>query len=197
MGRSRAWLAVLLMAAACGAEPPEEGPASGDTAGGGSGDCLILAWQDQAAPDREFDRANDLVNGGAISCATGTTASRFEAALAAIREAAAGRDRARLLEQLDIPLLYIDGEGRRRQLTRAEAVDEVFDELFTPATLARLERVALDDLTVVTGEGAFLELGAIWLVVDRRGGDPRIVTVNVQALSEAAEAARRAGAPQD
>lgn len=157
-----------------------------------SADCLVLAWEGQDAPDRDFDRANDRAEGGAISCATGTTASQFEAALAAIREAATSGDKARLLEQLGIPLLYIDAKGRRRQLTDPTAIDAVFDELFPPQTVALLQRVDLADLTVVAGEGAFLELGAIWLVVDKAGGRPRIATVNAQALGEAAEAAKRA-----
>jgi len=45
---------------------------------------------------------------------------------------------------------------------------------------------------VVAGRGAPVELGAVWLVVDRKGGRPRIATVNRQALDEAAAAARRA-----
>jgi hypothetical protein len=188
---------LALATAACGAaDAPPADPATADIVAQpdalGSADCLVLAWQEQEAPDRDFDRAHDRADGGAISCATGTTASRFEAALAAIREAAASGDKGRLLDQLGIPLLYIDARGQRRELTRAEAVDEVFDELFSPETIALLERVKLEDLTVVSNQGAFVELGAIWLVVDKRGGEPRIATVNAQALGEAAEAARRA-----
>ena len=157
-----------------------------------SADCLVVAWQNQESPNRDFDRANDRADGGAISCATGTTASQFDAALEAIRNAASSGDKARLLEHLGIPLLYIDREGRRRQLTDEHAIDAVVDELFPPETVALLQRVDLADVTVVAGEGAFVELGAIWLVVDKAGGRPRIVTVNAQALGEAAEAARRA-----
>ena len=43
--------------------------------------CLLLVWSEQEDPDVEFDRANDAVNGGAISCATGTSPSQFEAAI--------------------------------------------------------------------------------------------------------------------
>ena len=55
---------------------------------------------------------------------------------------------------------------------------------------ALLREVDLDALTVVPDQGAFVELGSVWLVVDRNGGRPRIVTVNRQALDEAARAMR-------
>ena len=56
--------------------------------------------------------------------------------------------------------------------------------------LALLRDVDLDALTVVPDQGAFVRLGSVWLVVDRSGGRPRIVTVNKQALGEAADAVR-------
>ncbi|MBT8427909.1 MAG: hypothetical protein KJO02_07755, partial [Erythrobacter sp.] len=69
-------------------------------------DCLLYVWSGEEDPDIEFDRAHDVVQGGAISCATGTSPSHFEAAIGALREAAQSGDKARLLEQLGIPLLY-------------------------------------------------------------------------------------------
>lgn len=190
-------IAAALLLAACGAQDaPKEEP-SDTPVPSVSSDCLVLAWQEQPAPDRTFDEAHDLAEGGAISCATGTTASQFEAALAAIRAAAQSGDKARLLQELGIPLLYIDAQGNRRELERPEMIDAVFDEVFTPEAVAVLGRVKLEDLTVVAGQGAFVELGGIWLVVDRAGGRPRIATVNQQALGEAAEAARRAAAEGD
>lgn len=189
-GRWAALLAVLLFAAGCTSESSaDQQPA---VATPDDSECLVLVWQQQATPDRDFDRAHDLAEGGAISCATGSSASRFEGALTAIREAAGRSDKAVLLDHLSIPLLYIDGAGNRRELTQPEAVEELFDEVFSPATLALLEQVRLEDLTVVAGQGAFLELGALWLVVDEPGGRPKIATVNRQALDEAAAAARRA-----
>lgn len=191
-------LAAALLLAACGArDAPSQEPGPETPAVSATSDCLVLAWQEQRAPDRAFDEAHDLVEGGAISCATGTTASQFEAALAAIRAAARSGDKSRLLLELGIPLLYIDGQGNRRQLHRPEMVEAVFDEVFTPDAIAVLGEVKLEDLTVVAGQGAFVELGGIWLVVDRAGGRPRIATVNQQALGEAAEAARRAAAEGD
>ena len=193
-------LGVALLLAACGQQgaskdespSPRPGPAAA-----ASGDCLVLLWQKQDAPDEAFDRANDLTEGGAISCATGTTASQFEAGLEAIREAARSGDKAALLGNLGIPLLYIDRAGNRRELQEPAKVEALFDEVFSPETMKLLERVRLEDLTVVAGQGAFVELGSVWLVVDEPGGRPRIATVNQQALGEAAEAARRAATEGD
>lgn len=189
-------LAALLTAGCAAEEAPEKDQALVAVAptAQASSDCLLLVWQQQASPDQEFDSAHDLTQGGAISCATGTSASQFESALAAIREAARRGDKSALLAQLGIPLLYIDETGNRRELEQPERVQEVFDEVFTPATMALLERVRLEDLTVVAGQGAFVELGSVWLVVDEPGGRPRIATVNQQALGEAAAAAREAAA---
>ena len=186
--------ALVLSVAACDGSPPPPAPpeegllATADPVE----DCLVLVWQQQAQRDEPFDRENDLADGGAISCATGTSASQFEAALAAIRTAAASGDRAGLLAELGIPLLYIDGDGNRRELQQDDLADTLFDEVFSPEVLALLRRVRLEDLTVVPDQGAFVELGSVWLVVDSLGGRPRIVTVNRQALGEAAAAAQRA-----
>lgn len=152
----------------------------------------MLVWQQQDQPNEQFDRDHDRADGGAISCATGTSASQFEAALAAIRKAAATGDKASLLAELGIPLLYIDAAGNRHELRQDELADDLFDEVFSPEVLALLRQVRLEDLTVIPDEGAFVKLGAIWLVVDSLGGRPRIITVNRQALGEAAAAAQRA-----
>ncbi|MBD58930.1 MAG: hypothetical protein CL808_02245 [Citromicrobium sp.] len=152
--------------------------------------CLLLVWQDQPARDEQFDLANDHADGGAISCATGTSASQFDSALAAIRAAARSEDKAAILDEVGLPLLYIDREGTRRELTDPDSVDTAFSEVFDEDVLALLREVDLDALTVVPDQGAFVELGSVWLVVDRKGGRPRIVTVNKQALGEAASAVR-------
>ena len=152
-------------------------------------DCLLMVWGSQDTRDEAFDRANDVADGGAISCATGTSPSQFEAALKAIREAAKARDKPRMLAEIGIPMLYIDAKGERREMA-PEAIDALFDEVFSEDMLARLENADLKDLTVIPSEGAYLELGSVWLVAEP-GQRPRIVTVNAQALGEAAEAARR------
>ena len=153
-------------------------------------DCLLMVWSNQEERDLDFDRANDLVDGGAISCATGTSPSQFEAALAALREAAKSGDRARLLEQVGIPLLYIDKDGERVELDQ-DQIEALFDEVFDDELMGLLGRLDLKDMTVAE-QGGFFELGSVWLVVDKEGSKPRLVTVNRQALEEAAEAARRA-----
>ncbi len=152
--------------------------------------CLLVVWQDQDTRDESFDLAHDSADGGAISCATGTSASQFASALSAIRKAARANDKAAILREVGLPLLYIDAEGDRRELTRPDDIDGTFAEVFDEDVLALLREVDLDALTVVPDQGAFVELGSVWLVVDRNGGRPRIVTVNRQALDEAARAMR-------
>lgn len=153
-------------------------------------DCLLYVWSGEEDPDIEFDRAHDVVKGGAISCATGTSASQFDAAIAALREAAKSGNKARMLEEVGIPLLYIDAAGNRREIEQREEVEAVFDEIFDPPMLDRLQQLDLSHMTVAKDQGAFFDLGAIWLVVDEDGGRPRLMTVNRQALDEALEAAR-------
>lgn len=153
-------------------------------------DCLLMVWSEQAERAVAFDRAHDRVKGGAISCATGTTASQFEVAILAIREAAKSGNQARMLEQIGLPLLYIDSEGKRRPIESREMVEQIFDEVFDARMLETLGRLDLADMTVVPEQGAFFELGSLWLVVDEKGGRPSIVTVNRQALDDAARAAR-------
>lgn len=150
--------------------------------------CLLMVWSEQDDPDIEFDRAHDAVKGGAISCATGTSPSQFEAAITALREAARSGDRARILEQIGMPLLYIDEDGDRRELSE-DQLDSLFDEVFDEAMLEMLRELDLSKMTVEKDQGAFFELGSLWLVVDDRG-QPRVMTVNRQALDEAAETAR-------
>lgn len=153
-------------------------------------DCLLLVWSNQDERRVDFDRKHDFVEGGAISCATGTSASQFDAAIAALREAAKSGNKARMLEEVGIPLLYIDATGNRREIEEREEVEAVFDEIFDPPMLDRLQQLDLSNMTVAKDQGAFFDLGAIWLVVDEDGGRPRLMTVNRQALGEALEAAR-------
>lgn len=150
--------------------------------------CLLLVWSEEEEPDIEFDRAHDVVKGGAISCAMGVSPSRFAAAIGALREAAQQGDKARILEQLGVPLLYIDENGERQDLGE-EQIEALFDDIFDPRMLDMLRRLDLSQMTVQKEQGAFFELGTLWLVVDE-SGRPQVVTVNRQALVEAAEAAR-------
>ena len=160
-------------------------------------DCLLVLWDRQPNPNREFDRAHDEVEGGAISCATGTTPSEFAATLAEIRAAAASNDRAALVRKLNIPLLYIDSDGERHEVPHAALIEEGFDDVFSPKMLRLMQELELEDMTVVPDQGAFFELGSIWLVASEEGGRPRLVTVNRQALDESIAAAREAASAQD
>ncbi len=154
-------------------------------------DCLLMVWSNQKQRDITFDRAHDLVDGGAISCATGTSPSQFQAALDALGEAARSGDSRRVLAEVGIPLLYIDRAGNRVELDEARA-EALAEEVFDAELMRTLERLDLKDMTVVPERGGFFELGSLWLVVDQQGGRPRLVTVNRQALAESADAARSA-----
>lgn len=154
-------------------------------------DCLLLVWDKQQVRDEEYDRANDKVEGGAISCVTGSTPTQFRAAIADLQAAARSGDRKRMLRELGLPLLYIDANGKSRELKSPEMVEAAFDEVFDATTLQALGRMDLKHMTVVPEQGAFFELGSLWLVVPEPGARPRLVTVNQQALSEAAAAVRR------
>ena len=188
-------LAGLVLLSGCSAEEPIALDTTGELdipAQAGSAvveaerDCLLVVWDQQITPDRNFDRANDLAEGGLISCATGTSASQYEAALSDLREAASGNDRDALLRELDIPLLYIDATGNRRDLQDTDLADRDFEEVFSPEMLALMRGLDLAEMTVVPEQGGFFELGAIWLSPGEPGGRPRLVTVNRQALAEAA-----------
>lgn len=154
-------------------------------------DCLVTIWDRQDTPDRDFDRANDRVEGGEISCATRTSASQYEAALAAIRDAAAGSDRAAMLRELNVPLLFITSDGERREVLEDDLADAGYDEVFSPDMLAVMRGLRLEDMTVVEGQGGFFELGSIWLRPRADGQRPALVTINAQALAEARLAASR------
>ncbi len=154
------------------------------------GDCLLLVWSSQKERNPPFDRDHDFVEGGAISCATGTSASQFDVAISTLRDAARSGDKARLLREVGLPLLYIDGEGKRREIKDRTEVEAVFDEIFDPAMIEVLQKIDLSRMSVAKDQGGFFELGAIWLVVDRDGGRPRLMTVNRQALEEALDTAR-------
>ena len=92
-------LGLSLLAAACSSDPQpnaQDAPAASEQVAAPQ-DCLLLVWSEQDSPDIAFDRANDTVSGGAISCATGSSPSQFRDALSAIKAAARSGDRAGLL----------------------------------------------------------------------------------------------------
>ena len=195
---NRLYLSPLLLAVttawACVPDGDGETEKSADIVAKGEaapGDCLLLVWSSQKERNPQFDRDHDFVEGGAISCATGTSASQFDVAISTLRDAARSGDKARLLREVGLPLLYIDGDGKRREIKDRTEVEAVFDEIFDPAMIEVLQKIDLSRMCVAKDQGGFFELGAIWLVVDRDGGRPRLMTVNRQALDEAAGAARR------
>lgn len=180
-------VAAIALLSACGSPADRESSSKSEQslATAEAGDCLLMVWSQQDDPDVEFDRSNDLANGGAISCATGTSASEYDAAVSAIRAAAESGDRAQLLQQVGIPLVYFDAEGGRSELRDPDAINAVFDDIFDDQMLELMRGLDLKKLTVENESGGFFGLGALWLVPDGPGGRPRIVTLNRQALAEA------------
>ncbi|WP_343343546.1 hypothetical protein WJT74_08125 [Sphingomicrobium sp. XHP0239] len=154
-------------------------------------DCLEDIWavREQAddyggQSERDFDRANDAAEGGAISCATATSATQFVRTIEALRDSASNRDRAAVLERAGIPLLFINSAGEREEIRDRASLEAAFDRIFTDRTLDRMQNLELEDLTVVPDKGAFFDLGAIWLVVPETGAEPKLVTLNDQASAE-------------
>ena len=200
---------VVLSLAGCGAQDEERRPTqaieeasadgSRETAGSDAAeDCLLAIWETREGAEdyggeseRAFDRDHDSAAGGAISCATSTSASQFEKTLEALRSGATNGDRAQLLAEAGIPLLFIDKEGKATQIEDVKSLESAFDQVFTTETIDKLRAIALEDMTVVPEKGGFFDLGAIWLVVPEKGGRPQLVTVNDQAAAEAAVARAR------
>ena len=61
----------------------------------------------------------------AIAIATGTSASQFDVAISTLRDAARSGDKARLLREVGLPLLYIDGDGKRREIKDRTEVEDL------------------------------------------------------------------------
>ena len=154
-----------------------------------SGDCLETVWSHEATPDRRFDRANDAVEGGSLSCATGASPRQFAAVLAEMRTASESSDRSTLLAMVNEPLLFIGQDGSRRELATRAQIEGEQDAVLTPELLEAMAAMSIDRVTVVPDQGAFFDLGAVWLASRREGSPPVIVTVNLQALEEARSAA--------
>ncbi len=81
----RSALALALGGCSPAGAPDAEDPADLLSETASPEDCLLLVWSSQEKPRAQFDRTHDFVDGGAISCATGTSASQFDAAIAALR----------------------------------------------------------------------------------------------------------------
>ena len=150
-----------------------------------SGNCLEEVWSHETAPDRRFDRAHDAVEGGSLSCAIGASPKQFDTVLVNLRDAAGRGDREALLTMVHEPLLFIDAKGARRELATRRDVEREQAAVLTPELLKGLKLVAIDKVTVVPDQGAFFDLGAMWMASRREGAPPVIVTVNLQALQEA------------
>ncbi len=150
-------------------------------------DCLDDIWSSQPVRDEVFDRDHDFVQGQSISCATGTTAGRFAAAITDIREAANGGDADGVLLQFDSRVLYIDDAGKRLTLADDASRTSNRDVMLDAQMLTLLSELDLSNMQIVPGQGVFFEVGTVWLASRQRGGYPKIVTINRQAMREAAQ----------
>lgn len=172
-------------------EVAEEMPRDPDAAAAErSQNCLDIIWAARAGdPDfdeaeRQFDRAHDATTGGSIACATASSASQFDRTLKALASAISNGDRAATIAEAGIPLLFIDEDGNRREISNPQRLEAAFDTIFTADTLERLQSLELEDMTVVPDKGGFFDLGSIWLVVPETGARPKLVTLNRQSAGE-------------
>ena len=187
-------LAALLSLSACGEAdgvPEAEGPVvipedlPADVQDQALASCLDRLWEDDADDAvRIYDRQNDIIDGVSISCTMSTTATKLFDVMKAIRDAAQSRDRAVMLQAIGLPLLYIDAEGNPHQMKDQAAIEAAFDKVFTPGLIEVLTNLDPQDIKVRPDQGIFVELGALWLVVPEGETQPRIVTIDLQALEE-------------
>ena len=190
-------LAALLSLFACGEPdgvPEAEGPVvtpedlPADVQDQALASCLDRLWEDDADDAvRIYDRQNDIIDGVSISCTMSTTATKLFDAMKAIRDAAQHRDRAAMLQAIGLPLLYIDDEGNAHQLKDQAAIEAAFEEVFTPGLIEVLTNLDPQDIKIRPDQGIFVELGTLWLVVPEGETQPRIVTIDLQALEESSQ----------
>ncbi|RGP40951.1 hypothetical protein BPTFM16_01246 [Altererythrobacter insulae] len=182
-------MAILTAAlAACSGEADGVSPELLSALNAKNQDCLIAIWDTQSAPDKNFDREHDGIEGGTISCATDTSPSQFAGAIEAIRLAADSDDRKAMIDMIGIPLVYLDAEGNRREITANSDIERMYDDIFSRDLVATMSGLTMQDMAVKNRTGGYFELGAVWLAAPQKGARPRIVTINHQALSEAAAA---------
>ena len=154
--------------------------------------CLKLVWAASGTQDNPFDRENDAVDGGSIACDLQTSASAVTTSLDTIRAAAQSDDRDDLAKVVVYPLRFHDRLGKVRSISSASELAKSHDIVFDSYTRAHLARLTMADMHIIPGEGAFFELGGVWIAANANGAQPRIITLNQQALTEADAARNRA-----
>jgi hypothetical protein len=145
--------------------------------------CLPLVWASQERPEKSFDVKNDRSGDDAISCATLTSPSAFARTIERIRKAATAGDRHALARFVDYPLIFIDRRGASTPLTSRQLTQRL-TEVFTPEVLKTLSQLDLAKMQAVRNKGAMFASGAIWLSAPAVGAEPKIATINHQALSQ-------------
>ena len=186
---------VIASLSACSAETMDGAETPDISSASQADNCLVAVWEAQRDPDQGFDRAHDTVEGGAISCATGTSATEYAAAIDDIRRAADREDRAGLLANTHSEVLYLDAVGEPRTLNGQAAIVQAYADVFDRDMMVLMRNLRLSDMAVETGSGGYFALGALWLAPDGPGGRPRIVTINRQALGESLAMAQNPATP--
>ena len=147
--------------------------------------CLSLIWAAQGRQDNDFDRVNDTIVGGSIACNMGTSATAVSNGLKAIRAAALSADPRQMATVIRFPLQFIDAAGNRRTIPNEAQLRGQFETVFDRQVLRRLSRIGIQEMEIVGSEGAMFDLGGIWIAVAEQGGQPKLITINKQAIGEA------------
>lgn len=118
----------------------------------------------------------------------GTSAEEVDRAVAALRAALAGDDRASVAAMVEYPLQAWDGR-RSVKIKTAKQLLERFDRIFDSSLRATIAS-ARSATAFANWQGVMFDDGRIWLRPAEEGGALRIVTIN-----EPAPAAPAAGSP--
>ncbi len=132
--------------------------------------------------------AASQVEGSAPFSTAGTSAEEVDRAVAALRAALAGDDRASVAAMVEYPLQAWDGR-RSVKIKTAKQLLERFDRIFDSSLRATIAG-ARSATAFANWQGVMFDDGRIWLRPAEEGGALRIVTIN-----EPAPAAPAAGSP--
>lgn len=145
--------------------------------------CLDRVWEHAAHDEesRSFDMKNDERDGDSISCAILTTPTAMARSFRDLQRAIGSRNPTEIASLFVFPMTYVDSQGRSETLTRTQFVCR-YQQIFAPDMVAAVLEADFSDLEFVMNRGAYLRSGAVWWVVDRIGGTPRIVTINRSVL---------------
>jgi hypothetical protein len=143
--------------------------------------CLELVWSSGGESDKQFDIDNDRKGDDSISCSTLTSPSAFQNTFSRVRTSAKRGDEQALVNLVDYPLTFIDRSGEHHLLTKEDLLRSP-QAVFQKEVLDILRNLQMRKMHVVRNKGGFFASGAIWFQVRSVGGQPKIGTINHQAL---------------